>query len=117
MIDKVQSLRLTSRDASCPETETKDDGDGDLDPVQESTDNSPERPQTSPLTRRAVAIISDIRIDTGAGQSLQLNSDADIIISSDADVQGDGVEDGIVALNDDLPQTNRPVPRALSRQP
>lgn len=96
----------TSRGASRPETETEDDGDGDLDmdPSQEATDNSPERPQTSPLARRAVAIVSDIRTDTGAGQSLELNSDAHIIINSDADVQGDGVEDGIVALepNDDF---------------
>src|SRR5216683_2662795 len=96
----------TSRGASRPETETEDDADGDLDmdPVQEVTDNSPERPQTSPLTRRAVAIVSDIRTDTGAGPSLELNSDAHIIINSEADVQGDGVEDGIVALepNDDF---------------
>jgi len=96
----------TSRGASRPETETEDDGDGDLDmdPVQEATDNSPERPQTSPLTRRAVAIVSDIRTDTGAGPSLELNSDAHIIINSEADVQGDGVEDGFVALepNDDF---------------
>jgi hypothetical protein len=96
----------TSRGASRPETETEDDGDGDLDmdPAQETTDNSPERPQTSPLTRRAVAIVSDIRTETGAGQSLELNSDAHIIINSEADVQGDGVEDGIVALepNDDF---------------
>ena len=96
----------TSRGASRPETETEDDGDGelDMDPAQDTTDNSPERPQTSPLTRRAVAIVSDIRTDTGAGQSLELNSDAHIIINSDVDVQGDGVEDGIVALepNDDF---------------
>ena len=96
----------TSRGASRPETETEDDGDGDLDmdPAQETTDNSPERPQTSPLTRRAVAIVSDIRTETGAGQSLELNSDAHIIINSEADVQGDGVEDGIVSLepNDDF---------------
>jgi hypothetical protein len=40
----------TSRGASRPETETEDDGDGDLDmdPSQETTDNSLERPQTSP---------------------------------------------------------------------
>ena len=96
----------TSRGASRPETETEDDGDGDLDmdPAQETTDNSPERPQTSPLTRRAVAIVSDVTPDGGAGQSLELNSDAHIIINSDVDVQGDGVEDGIVALepNDDF---------------
>ncbi|KAH9972393.1 hypothetical protein BJV74DRAFT_889215 [Russula compacta] len=96
----------TSRGASRPETETEDDGDVelDIDPAQETTDNSPERPQTSPLTRRAVAIVSDIRAETGAGQSLELNSDAHIIINSEADVQGDGVDDGIVALepNDDF---------------
>src|SRR6267142_2013211 len=75
-----------------------------MDPTQETTDNSPERPQTSPLARRAVAIVSDIRAETGAGQSLELNSDAHIIINSEADVQGDGVDDGIVALepNDDF---------------
>ena len=75
----------TSHGASRPETETEDDGDGDLDmdPVQETTDNSPERPQTSPLTRCAVAIVSDIRTDTGAGQFLELNSDAHIIINSE----------------------------------
>ncbi|KAH9953581.1 hypothetical protein BC827DRAFT_129002 [Russula dissimulans] len=73
-----------------------------MDPAQEATDNSPERPQTSPLTCCAVAIVSDIRAD--AGQSLELDSDAHILINSDADVQGDGVEDGIVALepNDDF---------------
>jgi hypothetical protein len=96
----------TSRGTSRPETETEDDGDGDLDmdPSQEVTDNSPERPQTSPLARRAVAIVSDVTPDAGAGQSLELNSDAHIIINSDVDVQGDGVEDGIVALepNDDF---------------
>ncbi|KAI9507871.1 hypothetical protein F5148DRAFT_1201335 [Russula earlei] len=96
----------TSRGASRPETETEDDGDGDLDmdTAQDTTDNSPERPQTSPLARRAVAIVSDIRTDAGAGPSLELNSDAHIIINSEADVQGDGVEDGIVALepNDDF---------------
>jgi hypothetical protein len=96
----------TSRGASRPETETEDDGDGDLDmdTAQETTDNSPERPQTSPLARRTVAIVSDIRGDGGAGQSLELNSDVHIIINSEADVQGDGVEDGIVALepNDDF---------------
>lgn len=96
----------TSRGVSRPETETEDDGDVELDndPAQETTDNSPERPQTSPLTRRAVAIVSDIRAEVGAGQSLELNSDAHIIINSEADVQGDGVDDGIVALeqNDDF---------------
>ncbi|KAI0293510.1 hypothetical protein B0F90DRAFT_1822026 [Multifurca ochricompacta] len=96
----------TSRGASRPETETEDDADGDLDmdPSQEVTDNSPERPQTSPLARRAVAIVSDVTTDAGPGQSLELNSDAHIIINSEADVQGDGVEDGIVALepNDDF---------------
>ncbi|KAI0247708.1 hypothetical protein BJV78DRAFT_1243454 [Lactifluus subvellereus] len=72
--------------------------------ISATTDNSPERPQTSPLTRRAVAIVSDVTPDAGAGQSLGLNSDAHIIINSDVDVQGDGVEDGIVALepNDDF---------------
>ena len=96
----------TSRGTSCPETETEDDGDGDLDmdPTQEATDNSPEQLQTSPLARCAVAIVSDVTPDAGAGQSLELNSDAHIIINSDVDVQGDGVEDDIIALeqNDDF---------------
>ena len=96
----------TSRGTSRPETETEDDGDGDLDmdSAQEGADDSLERPQTSPLTRRAVAIVSDATTDAGTGQSLELNSDAHIIINSEADVQGDGVEDGIVALapNDDF---------------
>ena len=96
----------TSRGTSRPETETEDDGDGDLDmdSAQEGADDSLERPQTSPLARRAVAIVSDVTPDTGTGQSLELNSDAHIIINSEADVQGDGVEDGIVALapNDDF---------------
>ncbi|KAI0259124.1 hypothetical protein BC834DRAFT_661159 [Gloeopeniophorella convolvens] len=96
----------TSRGASRPETETEDDADADLDmdTNQDTTDNSPERPQTSPLTRRAVAIVSDANPGTGAGPSLELNSDAHIIINSEADVQGDGVGDGIVALeqNDDF---------------
>ncbi|KAI9436117.1 hypothetical protein BJY52DRAFT_658748 [Lactarius psammicola] len=96
----------TSRGTSRPETETEDDGDGDLDmdSAQEGADDSLERPQTSPLARRAVAIVSDVTPDTGAGPSLELNSDAHIIINSEADVQGDGVEDGIVALapNDDF---------------
>ena len=97
----------TSRGTSRPETETEDDGDGDLDmdSAQEGADDSLERPQTSPLTRRAVAIVSDVTTETdGTGQSLELNSDAHIIINSEADVQGDGVEDGIVALapNDDF---------------
>ena len=91
----------TSQGASCPETETGDDGDGelDMDPTQDTTDNPPERPQTSPLTHHVVAIVSDIRTDTGAGQPLELNSDAHIIINSD--VQDDGVEDAIVALDHD----------------
>ena len=96
----------TSRGTSRPETETEDDGDGDLDmdSAQEGADHSLERPQTSPLARRAVAIVSDVTPDAGTGQSLELNSDAHIIINSEADVQGDGVEDGIVALapNDDF---------------
>ena len=96
----------TSRGTSRPETETEDDGDGDLDmdSAQEGADDSLERPQTSPLARRAVAIVSDVTTETGNGQSLELNSDAHIIINSEADVQGDGVEDGIVALapNDDF---------------
>ncbi|KAH9953239.1 hypothetical protein BC827DRAFT_166090 [Russula dissimulans] len=66
------------------ETEDGADGDLDVDPAQEATDDSPGRPQTSPLTRRAVALVSDIRSD--AGQSLELNSDA--LINSDAGVQG-----------------------------
>jgi hypothetical protein len=76
-----------------------------MDSAQEGADDSLERPQTSPLTRRAVAIVSDVTTETGGtGQSLELNSDAHIIINSEADVQGDGVEDGIVALapNDDF---------------
>jgi hypothetical protein len=54
--------------------------------------------------RRAVAIVSDVTPDAGAGQTLELNLDAHIIINSDADVQGDGIKDGIVALeqNDDF---------------
>ena len=100
----------TSRGTSRPETETEDDGDGDLDmdSAQEGADDSLERPQqTSPLARRAVGIVTDVTPDaagTGGGQSLELNSDAHIIINSEADVQGDGVEDGIVALapNDDF---------------
>jgi len=119
VIDKAQSAS-TSRGASHPETETEDDDDGDqdMDPAQETTDNSPDRPQTSPLARRAVAIVSDIRTDTSAGQSLELNSDAHIIINNEADVH-DGVEDGIVALepDDDFVWAHRPVLRALLRPP
>ena len=75
----------TSRSALPPETETKDDGDGNLnmDPLQETTDNSLERPQTSPLAGQAVAIFSDIRANTSPGQSLELNLDAHIIINGE----------------------------------
>ncbi|KAH9953574.1 hypothetical protein BC827DRAFT_1387161 [Russula dissimulans] len=86
---REHNLCSTSHGASHPEMETEDgaDGDLDMDPVQEATDDSPEQPQSSPLTRRAIAIVSDIRAD--AGQSLEPNSDAHILINSDAGVQGD----------------------------
>jgi len=36
--------------------------------------------------------------DSGSGQSLELNSDAPIIINSEMGIQGDGVKDSIVTL-------------------
>jgi hypothetical protein len=94
-----------SASTSRPETETEDDGDGDLD-MDSAQEGADERTQTSPLARRAVGIVTDVTTDAAGpgGQSLELNSDAHIIINSEADVQGDGVEDGIVALapNDDF---------------
>jgi hypothetical protein len=40
-------------------------------------------------TGNAVAIVSNIRTDTSTGQTLELNSDAHIIINSEANVQGE----------------------------
>ncbi|KAI0311114.1 hypothetical protein OF83DRAFT_1177890 [Amylostereum chailletii] len=97
----------TSRNTSRPETEKEDDVDIDMDQDSRHTsDASPEpilRPvQTSPLARRAVGIVSD-----GPGNaSLELNSDAHIIINHDQDIGGEGVgvPEGIVSLepNDDF---------------
>ncbi|KAI0031123.1 hypothetical protein K488DRAFT_35573, partial [Vararia minispora EC-137] len=103
----------TSRDTSRPETETEDDADVDMDrDVIRVSDTSPEpmlRPvQTSPMVRRAVAvgIVSDGIGPNANNTSLELNSDAHIIINQDQDLNGEGVgvQDGIVSLetNDDF---------------
>ncbi|THH11760.1 hypothetical protein EW146_g7931, partial [Bondarzewia mesenterica] len=106
----------TSANTSRAETETEDDADVDMDRDQsrETTDTSPSPepmaisrpPQTSPHTRRAVGIVSDATTQTATGASLELNTDAHIIINHDQDVGGEGVgvEDGIVSLepNDDF---------------
>jgi len=60
-----------SRGASRPEIEKEDDADGDLDmdPAQEATDNSPERSQTSPLTRATLLIAGVFTVGyCGVGQ-------------------------------------------------
>ncbi|KAA1467283.1 hypothetical protein DENSPDRAFT_234171 [Dentipellis sp. KUC8613] len=102
----------TSRGPSRPETETEDDGDGDVDMDRDqvgltSTSPSPEpmsmpiphNAQGSPHTRRTVGIVSDASPTNAPGASLELNSDAHIIINQDQDVG-----EGIVSLeaNDDF---------------
>lgn len=101
----------TSADNSRPETETEDDGDVDMDressPATErhdSTDTATIRASVHP--RRAVGIVSDTAPAAQAGASLDMNTDAHIIINDDQSVavEGVGVEDGIVSLetNDDF---------------
>ncbi|EMD33351.1 hypothetical protein CERSUDRAFT_108147 [Gelatoporia subvermispora B] len=102
----------TSADNSRPETETEDDGDVDMDressPVTErrnSTDTATVR--GAPIhPRRAVGIVSDTTPAPPAAASLDMNTDAHIIINADQGVavEGVGVEDGIVSLetNDDF---------------
>ncbi|PCH42702.1 hypothetical protein WOLCODRAFT_132497 [Wolfiporia cocos MD-104 SS10] len=105
----------TSADNSRPETETEDDGDVDMD-RESSRDGdasgtpSPERRGSTTGTiraptvhaRRAVGIVSDTVPNT-TGPSI--NSDAHIIITQQGEnVEGVGVEDGLVSLetNDDF---------------
>ncbi|EKM57840.1 uncharacterized protein PHACADRAFT_251713 [Phanerochaete carnosa HHB-10118-sp] len=107
-----------STDNSRPDTETEDDGDIDMDVARDSDAlvsgaSSPERRNPSPdaLTvrgtahpRRAVGIVSDT-VPPAAGASLDMNTDAHIIISDQAvPVDGVDVADGIVSLetNDDF---------------
>lgn len=107
-----------STDDSRPETETEDDGDIDMDVTRDSDApvsgaSSPERRNASPdaptvrgIThpRRAVGIVSDT-VPPAAGASLDMNTDAHIIISDQAvPVDGVDVADGIVSLetNDDF---------------
>ncbi|THH05113.1 hypothetical protein EW146_g9991 [Bondarzewia mesenterica] len=106
----------TSVNTSRAETETDNDANVDMDHDQscETTDTSPSPepvaishpPQTSLHTRRAVGIVSDAMMQMATGASLELNTDAHIIINHDQDVSGEGagIEDGIVLLelNDDF---------------
>ncbi|KAH9926526.1 hypothetical protein B0H21DRAFT_764038 [Amylocystis lapponica] len=112
----------TSATNSRPETETEDDGDVDMDressregdPPSISGSPSPERQESSDTatvrasamrSRRAVGIVSDTTTNTATGASLDINSDAHIIINDQGVVvDGVGVEDGIVSLepNDDF---------------
>ncbi len=125
-----------STDTSRPDTETEDDGDVDMDhdstresdaPV--SGASSPDRRNPSPdastiraaatHSRRAVGIVSDE--PNTAGASLDLNSDAHIIINDQGvAVDGVGVEDGIVSLetNDDFAMGAPPgAPGAINGPP
>ncbi|GJE85597.1 zinc finger MYND domain-containing protein [Phanerochaete sordida] len=108
-----------STDNSRPDTETEDDGDIDMDVTRDSDApvsgaSSPERRNPSPDAstvrdtathpRRAVGIVSDT-VPPAAGASLDMNTDAHIIISDQAvPVDGVDVADGIVSLetNDDF---------------
>ncbi|KAL4243592.1 MYND-type zinc finger protein samB [Abortiporus biennis] len=113
-----------STDTSRPETETEDDGDVDMDDSVRESDapsisgaSTPERRNPSPdaaaavrqntatHSRRAVGIVSD-NTPTPAGASMDMNTDAHIIINDQVNgVEGaGGVEDGIVSLdaNDDF---------------
>ncbi|KAI0926308.1 hypothetical protein AcV5_008803 [Taiwanofungus camphoratus] len=113
----------TSAANSRPETETEDDGDVDMDressregdAPSESGSPSPERRDHSADTatvrasatrpRRAVGIVSDTTPNAATGTSLEMNTDAHIIINDQGvAVDGMGVEDGIVSLetNDDF---------------
>ncbi|KZT06101.1 uncharacterized protein LAESUDRAFT_743562 [Laetiporus sulphureus 93-53] len=113
----------TSADNSRPETETEDDGDVDMDressrEVDEHSISGTPPPErrasiasvgtvrgTAVHARRAVGIVSDAATNT-TGASLEINSDAHIIINEQNGVGVDGVsvEDGLVSLeaNDDF---------------
>ncbi|KAI0077782.1 hypothetical protein K474DRAFT_1620463 [Panus rudis PR-1116 ss-1] len=118
-----QPSTSNSTDTSRPETETEDDGDVDMDDSMRESDavsgaSTPERRNTSPDSgpvtirptaahpRRAVGIVSDTQPANAGGPSLDMNTDAHIIINDQAvTVDGvGGVEDGIVSLdtNDDF---------------
>lgn len=124
-----------STDNSRPETETEDDGDVDMDITRDSDApvsgaSSPERRNPSPDAptvrgaathpRRAVGIVSDT-IPTAVGASLDMNTDAHIIISDQAvPVDGVDVADGIVSLetNDDFAMGAPPgAPGAINGPP
>lgn len=124
-----------STDNSRPETETEDDGDIDMDVTRDSDApisgaSSPERRHPSPDAstvretanhpRRAVGIVSDT-VPPAAGASLDMNTDAHIIISDQAvPVDGVDVADGIVSLetNDDFAMGAPPgAPGAINGPP
>lgn len=124
-----------STDNSRPETETEDDGDVDMDATRDSDApvsgaSSPERRNPSPDTstiraatahpRRAVGIVSDAGTPA-AGASLDMNTDAHIIINDQAvAVEGVGMADGIVSLetNDDFAMGAPPgAPGAINGPP
>lgn len=126
-----------STDTSRPETETEDDGDVDMDhdgresDVPASGASSPERQNPSPERqstiraagrnpRRAVGIVSETT-PGAAGASMDLNTDAHIIINDQGvAVDGVGVEDGIVSLetNDDFAMGAPPgAPGAINGPP
>ena len=124
-----------STDNSRPETETEDDGDVDMDITRDSDApvsgaSSPERRNPSPDAstirattthpRRAVGIVSDAG-PAAAGASLDMNTDAHIIINDQTvTVEGVGVADGIVSLetNDDFAMGAPPgAPGAINGPP
>ena len=126
-----------STDTSRPETETEDDGDVEMDhdgresDVPQSGASSPERQNPSPERqstiratnahpRRAVGIVSDTTA-APAGASMDLNTDAHIIINDQTvQVEGVGVEDGLVSLetNDDFAMGAPPgAPGAINGPP
>lgn len=101
----------TSADNSRPDTETEDDGDVDMDrdsAREVSGSPSPERSDSGLATvrraqrasvRRAVGIVTDGPAPDTAGPSIDMNTDAHIIINDQAAAEGvGGVEDGIVSL-------------------
>ena len=118
-----QPSTSNSTDTSRPETETEDDGDVEMDDSMRESGaisgaSTPERRGRSPDAaaatvrtttahpRRAVGIVSDTPVANAANPSLDMNTDAHIIINDQAvAVEGvGGVEDGIVSLdtNDDF---------------
>jgi hypothetical protein len=124
-----------SAGSSRPDTETEDDGDVDMDVTRDSDAlisgaSSPDRRNSSPDAstvrqatahpRRAVGIVSDV-VPPAAGASLDMNTDAHIIINDEAvTVDGVGMADGIVSLetNDDFAMGAPPgAPGAINGPP